>query len=420
MIDSSYQMTMSMDAGKRLRPPEDSVMSLYELVSEYDRRGLLVPEHQREFVWSEKQTKAWVDRVIQSQILRPIGVIVTYQLSDGSPVFLNDGRQRVHASSLYFSQPEKYGHTKEYAAEVLRSCRVSIQHRHYPTHNDALTDFQLINIGTHLNLQEFCAGIFTYMENYQTMWYPLFQELQEIMAFASARISAKTKKNRNTDAKYLRDNYASFYRFLSKEKTTKSYDVRGNQPDYDKIKGKSVVEWWLRDEFEKLGPQEVRHQLGVFRGVIERETSLIEEVWGSVSSKGSGVSPTLFRWLLACSIWKRNNNIPHYRWEDFVKKVLLGSRGKPEVVSKSDPHHRAVPGLNDLGNIKTVCGVIDSDLWETARIKRVSKKSMARPGYDSSHVLPLFQHGEGETVFESAGRNRARGGEPIAEGEIPL
>jgi hypothetical protein len=200
-----------------LEANSDTIRNLYDIVDQF-RRGLLQkPPHQRAFIWPEDKRRDWVDRIRDSR--KPVGVIVTYQVaSDGhSPKLLNDGVQRISATLEYLQNPDKYGDDAETAEAYVRTAIMPVQHRVYDHHEDALVDFQQLNLGTHLTALEFCQGILTYMPRHH-QWAPILEEISEIVSFNSNRIVfERYKQNRARKHRNIRHDLALFHRFASNE-----------------------------------------------------------------------------------------------------------------------------------------------------------------------------------------------------------
>jgi len=391
------------------------VTNLYEIVSQYRRKLLIKPLHQRDQVWDDDKQRHWVDRLRSDKKI--VGCLLTYQLNDGrpSPIFLNDGLQRTLATLKYLDHPELFGDDVETSEAYCRACMMPIQHRHYESHDDALIDFQLVNLGTHLTPYEFNNGILAYMDSH--VWRDLLQKLHDLLAITSERITqSRYKKTRHIQHKYYRHDYGLFYRLMTSDKHVSSYNVAIGTVDIEETRGKRCIEWMLRLEFEKLGLETARSEFNKFEQLVERETALFEDVWRTTLKRGidTGISDTLYRWLLDCAIWKRNNRIPHIKWEKFVELLLNISDGKSQVmVPLEDQKVKSYTlSLSALHYLKGVCEMIGSDFY-SGFVSRNHRPRKLRPGFDNSHFLPVSSNGEGPTFGEPSGRNRARGARPV-------
>lgn len=411
----SYQTQM--DTEIILVRESDKNHSLWDLVSDLDRGVLNIPDHQREFVWPDEKILEWVRR-LRDQSRLPVGVIVTYQLRNGVPsrIYVNDGSQRLRATRAFLAEPEKYGGCdRERAEEILRSIDMPTQHRHYLSQDQALEDFQLLNVGTTLTPLEFCKGILAYMDNYPVLWKPLFEGIHPIIATSSIVLTGKGgASDRQGRHKHQRHNYSLFVRFSSGRADMYDFKkIAAANIDRASVESKTAVEWMLRSLCERKGVDTIRHDLDAFARFIERETAMIEAVWGGVRSKpGLLLTPTLHRWILDCAIWRRNNDIPITAWEGFLTTLLTRTQGNTTVVEMDSPDVSETLGLSQLGKLKKVCEIIGSDFYG-GRVPRKSNSTRKRPGYDNSHMLPFSIHGEGETFVEPASLNRARGAQPV-------
>lgn len=402
-----------------INPETDMVTSLFEIVSQYKRGLILKPLHQRSRVWSDEKDHDWVNRLRSDRKI--VGCLLTYQLIDGrpSPVFLNDGLQRTLATLRYLEESHLFGDDHDTAEAYCRKCMMPVQHRHYESHDDALIDFQLVNLGTHLTPYEFNNGILAYMGGDGPFWQGFFQQLHDLLSNTSSRITAsRYTVTRPTQHKYYRHDYGLLYRLLSDDKDVSSYNVSAASVDIGETRNRKCIEWLLRLKLEELGPNKTQAEFKKFEQLIERETALIEELWYKQLGKeiGTGISDTLYRWLLDCAIWKRNNRIPHAKWEQFARKLLTISDGRSQVITIG-PDQNAQSytlSLSALHYLKGICEMIDSDFYSGRTQRRSRRKSSSiRPGFDDSHYLPFSSAGEGPTFGEPGGRNRARGAQPV-------
>lgn len=426
-MSSSSQMKMQFN--HIMIPEGNEVTNLLELVEQFDRGLIKPPMHQRQpDKWGDRKKQVWIDR-LSGQLYdmdlnirpAPVGVIVTYQLKTGSPIFLNDGHQRLSASREYLKNPTKFGagHAPEVARQILFACKMPWQHRHYDRHDDALVDFQLLNLGTHLTPFEFYKGILTYMEGYDFWAEAMLNELHKIIADNAQKIVDKTNIRPETDHKYKRHNYALFYRYLTKETSTVNYKVgQKNITNYDEVSQKKSIEWLLRQKFENLGKDEIIRHLNIFRGLIERETLLFCNIWYNSLKhpQDSGITFTCYRWLLDCSIWKRNNNQMNDVWENFVFQLLHHNNGDSQVPDPNNPRVKNGLDLGTLGRLKPVCSAIGSAFYTGKRRKRTKNSPIrSKAGADQSHKTIDSD----ETFPEVAGRNRSRGRKNVKEFHLP-
>lgn len=401
-----------------LEPETDAVRSLWDIVDCYQRKTILKPPHQRDRVWDEDKKSAWVERLRSGK--RPVGVIVTYQINDGhqNPTNLNDGYQRVSATLEYLENPEKYGDSPEDAERIVRSCIMPWQHRHYHDDDEALYDFQALNLGTALTAFEFYKGILTYMPGY-SQWEPIISELHGVVPQNEPRVAmARYAVSREEQHKRWRADFAMFHRFIDGSNTIMDYTVTEQRPRQNPEARQQIVEWQLRETLKAMPIADGRDKLSGLQRLVDRETALMESIWyGNLGKNHAiGMSPTLYRWILDVSVWKRNAGINQADWEDFVRRILDVSDGHSQLVCMKDDgrvDRKYTLNLARLTSLKGVCEVIGSNLYSLRPERRTKKIKNLRSGYDESHVLPFSTNGNGETFPEPASRNRSRGARPV-------
>lgn len=407
------------DTAFALEPATNEIESMWSIVESYRRNFYLKPPHQRERVWDQDKVLGWISR-LQNRRSQPVGVIVTYQIDEGkpSPIYINDGFQRISATVEYLDNPSRFGDTPNEAEQITRACKMPRQHRIYATQDEALLDFQQLNLGTALTALEFCRGVLTYMPRYLE-WEVVLKDLHAILPAAESRVSSRRfKLSRENEHKNLRLNFAMLHRFLSGSAELIDYNVSAQQIKPREITGKTVIEWQLRNILVSKDIADVQSALAKLSNLVDRETALMEEIWFGQMKKqrGQGLSPTLYRWLIDVAIWRRNAKIPQAVWEDFVSKVLVTSDGRSQIVHFGE-QSRYTLNLARITTLKGVCRIVGSDMHDYRPTKRKPALINLRDGFDESHMLPFAQYGNGETVAESAGRNRARGSRPIADGQ---
>lgn len=398
----------------------ESITSLFEIANQYKRGLLKKPVHQRDYVWTDDKKRGWISRIMNG--LKPVGIILTYQLLTGDPSkYLNDGFQRLQTTIELLDNPNKYGYSDKDVEFALLSCNMPIQHRHYKSHDEALIDFQQINLGTHLTPYEHCKGILTYMSNWETVDKMFERVFIEMLQNGARVVAQKRDSKREQEHKMRRSNYALVLRFLRNDKVIARNEykfVRVGQVTGADVANKKVIEWKLREFLETKTLDEIKSGIELFISHVERETALIETIWFEKLAKerGSGLSITFYRWLIEASIWRRNNNIPINLWEKFVLEIIKSSNGSGQVYKKDlngNLEYTWTLGLGTIENIYTLAeqsagiNFRDNDIG-----KRKASKTLSKKGYDNSHVLPFSEYGNGETFLEPASINRARGAKP--------
>lgn len=408
-----------LDTTFALEPSTIEIESMWSIVDSFRRGYYQKPPHQRERVWDSDKVSDWVERVTNRR-LQPVGEIVTYQIDNGlpSPIFINDGFQRISATMEFLDNPSKFRRTANEAEQLTRSYKMAREHRIYSDHDEALVDFQHLNLGTALTPLEFCRGVLTYMPRYSE-WQELFTTLHDIVPLNERRISSRRYKASREDAhKMMRSDFAMLHRFLQESPLPVDYKVTAAHVKPREVSNRSVIEWQLRDILDGKSVDEVKSSITKLQSLVDRETALMEEIWFGRMSKprGQGISPTLYRWIIDCAIWRRNAKVPNDVWEDFITRVLESTSGKSQIVNVHD-NSRYTLNLARISTLKAVCNIVGSTIYDYRPAKRKQMLVNLRGGYDESHLLPFSQYGNGETVAESAGRNRARGSRPVADGQ---
>lgn len=396
-------------------PQGDRVRDMWDIVDRFRRQVLLKPPHQRDRVWDKDKNRAWVQRIQGGR--QPIGAIVTYQVVNHgtiSPVFINDGYQRISATVEYLDTPEAFGSTPTQAEMYVRSCEMPVQHRHYTSHDDALVDFQQINMGTQLTPYEFHKGTLSYMPRW-SQYEASIDRLHTIIPMREGRIvdDGGRKREREVLHKHLRNDYGLLLRFLDVELKTIDYPVGSD--DLKPKNAPSAVESKMRRVLESRTPEQIAAAVEKLERLVDRETALLEDLWYGRLGKGKdeGVAIGLYRYIMDAAIAKRHRNVPQGVWESFVLKFLMCSFGRSSVNGPEGEHINLSYGK--FSHLYAICRLINSDLDQHifGVGGRRGNRTKRRPGYDDSHLLPFSQNGNGQTFGEPAGRNRARGAQPV-------
>lgn len=417
------QSRLILNGGTRvvLDEPQDKNMDLYAAIEKYQRGVWVLPEHQREFVWDNAKVQAWIDRLavaVEDRGRKPVGVIVTYQIADGhpSPIFINDGSQRVRATLSALQSPEAFGYNQKTVEEILNAINISVQHRHYRSQDEALEDFQLLNMGTALTPREMCKGILANHPQYKIVWEPLFNRFHEVMRRVGGGFVVEPDINRRVKHKFERHDFSIIVRWLGNplgdHRRVATMELRKELID----KGE-VIETELRRICHTLKPEELRSEIDNLIGHIQRQAALSRTIWEEVRPQiGTAMSATLFRWMVDVSIWVRKTGVPQNEWEEFVRQLLTHTQGTAIAQHPQEMRRRVTLGLGSITKLNSVCEIIGSSLYRN-RPPRQRSRTPKLKGFDESHVRPFSTHGNGPTVVEPASRNRARGASPIKDEE---
>lgn len=393
---------------------------LLTLVDQLTDGRLQIPPHQRTArQWDSRKKSSFIRRIQDGR--QCIGCILTYQIGGRGIVYLNDGLQRLSTAREYLDNPLQYGDSIEKARDRLNCYSMVIQHRHYRNHDEALLDFQEINQGSHLTAFQFARGVLTYMKDYELYWKPFFEDLHLVLTRQPVLLAKQrggtTQESRDA---YKRNDYALFYRFATGEKSLIRYWSGRKKLSASDVEDKSVLEWKLRIWCESTGIDIARKLLKRFEVMVTEETQLIMTLWKKEEHQGKGIATLLYRGLLDIGIWRRNNDLPYDKWEDFVKKVLANSQGSGLLTDPNDRRRRPRFSQDSPNSLKSFCDAVGSDLYLGKGAARKETIPGILPGLDVSHVKPKSIYGDGDVFPEPAGRNRARGAQIVNPDDVVL
>lgn len=394
---------MRMAFVKREEPEIVKLTSLWDLCERWGR-NLHLPEHQRDVVWSDTKRHAFIEDVRNG--IKPEGLFLFYQArcDDDLRVYLNDGSQRLRAIYDYYREPARWGDTKEDMEAALRYCDVPTQHRIYDTHEDAIRVFVRVNYGTPCLPHDFARGIIVSMPDYRAAWEPIFGRLHSVMAAAVADGSSSYRVTNETDRKkYLRDNYGLFYRFLSNDMQLIDYRAGTGKLTPEDVENPSgTIEGRLRECMLRTGATATKEAMDRFARFISDETALIKHLWaqyvGDVNKAAlQGVTPLMFRWLLALSIWVRNNKVDRVRHRAFISSLLSSTDGGSRLNDPNNPRNSPSFGLSKLSHLKRICEIVGSDMYMGAAKRESARSPNNKPGVHGHHPKPFVRYGNGAT-----------------------
>lgn len=418
---------LNLNQPRPLREQGHITSSLWEVVDQFRRGIIQKPPHQRDLIWNDFAKHRWISRLVDP--CPPIGVIVTYQLLNGldRTIYLNDGHQRISTTTAYLEDPLSFGHNEDTAEAIVRACTISLQHRHYENPMKALWDFQGINLGTNLTPLEFYKGLLTYIPNYDLLE-PYINQVHEGVDKLAAKIIVAYVRGsaRDRGHNFQRHDYAMFYRFISERRDAPDYRVATKSIMAAEKTG-NIVEQLLADRLKDMSISEVKSAVTEFLRHIANETATVEQIWFDQLGHrtGDGIVATLYRWIMECSILKRHNGIKNNVWESFMIALLRQSQGRARLIytTNAGRGETCLFGLGSLKQIKMVSTILNVEFYNELQYNKPRRKNaLTRPGYDSSHILPFRDFGDGITITESASKNRARGAKPMeiaAVGNMP-
>lgn len=413
------QLTMHYDS--ILRPQGSRLISLWEIVSEYERGIITSPIHQRGGDWPNDKGKDYITRMRRGDCMP--GDFETYQLPTDDRMRLNDGGNRVRLLQRYKIDPGKHGDDVGKAEQFLRRCVVCINHHIYSTPTQALWDFIYVNMGTGMSPYEQCRGaiLYTHGDNeLSARWFlKVLDDLHIAMRVCATRIVVNPHEGKEAMNKHKRDDLGLWLRFLSADISISNYrSSRGrlrSLSEQDFIEG-TIIEARLQKILKKMTQDEISHSIHLFVDCMERETATLLEMWKKACQDiPLGLRTGAYRWLLSVAIWKRNTQVASPIWCDFLLRFFANTRGSP-TVKDPDPAPGKIDtaiALSDLTRLSKVCDYIGSDLYHKSTEHRKRSSVPIPPGYDRSHILPFATDGNGPTIIEPAAINRSRGARPI-------
>lgn len=395
---------------RTMQPEGNSERSLLDMLKKYEADQIVTPQFQRDGgLWDKNKIIGWINTIIS---LKAIGVIVTYQVGGEGTVYLLDGLQRITATRKFLDSPEFYGFDigEGQASDYCDSFTITVQHRHYQTHEEAMEHFQNINKGTTLTPREFYRGhlaLDRMGKLVDTMVPPIVDRY--FSEFMSTR-----KRGREKSSKLDRDSFALFFQYVTGSKAKSFWNVgksmsSGAQPNPIE---RRIVDY-LREQ--RISEDALRKTVAQFETYISSVASEFRAIINETGQTGKAVSPTTIRCLLHLSLYKKNAGIPHAKYEEFVRKFVLHQKKNSSIISRFE-----VPNKEPI----TVMSLKIDSISEVFRFARAvgvdfdqkrNQTPSAAAGYHQSHVKAFAKHGNGKTFPEPALRNMARGAKDISK-----
>ena len=399
--------------------------TLLHAIQDLEHGRLDLPPHQRDECWLDTRKVEYL--VTLSRDAFPPGNLEYYQLilPDGtlSGRYINDGSQRLRTAKEILYHPERFGITFEDAEYLMANTSYPVTLKLHRSHQEAMQRFQIVNNNLQLTSYQKAIGDLIYCEGdkQREFWQSFVDDLHKMIYEISLQVVDKPYPSKEALTfwpalhRRKRHDLSLFWRYLSKEKALKDYQVGANIPITSPVKGGAqYFEQLLADRLAHIGQQEATQQLKRFRGIIELETALFADC----VDKGNGILYGCYRWLLDVAILRRNYNVPVDPWEQFARKFIHESRGTTNLYYKDievpGKQRRMNISLSRMYSLGAVCTIIDSDLMDYMGRKRRPQHKGKRAGWHSSHELPFSKYGEGVTVLEPGMLNMARGAHPIS------
>lgn len=397
----------------------DQPRSLLEIVRWLDSDQLLIPKFQREFIWDDVKIAGWYDTVITNT---PIGVIVCYQIGGDGPIYLADGFQRLHATmrlieDLHHFVP-KSPFDREQFLRYVSACSMSLQHRHYASHEEALVQFQRLNQGTTATPFEYFKGELSLNKVGELV----LKQAPDIVWNNEKRFLRGPRKSRSDDHKHARDAMALFYQYVTGTDEM-SFDGVASATVSHRHKPieRKLIEF-INDN--SVSYTDMEAHLDRFNRFLDGFCAELSVIIIECGQNGKAMMPTLMRFFMHLYIWRKNTRRSGEMYWQLVRKMIEHIRNYPIMTSRFE-----LPSDNDrdapiivalkLGSLRflgDMCKAFDVPLYETKR--RSKQTNVPASGFHESHVQPFSIHGDGETLLEPGPRNMIRGAKPISDDEL--
>lgn len=386
--------------------PSDHMVELYSCVEKLENKQLQIPEFQRKFVWGKQQIVGWITSIMEQNA---IGVIVTYQLPDGGPLFLADGLQRITATAKFIEHPEKYGYdfgTKQ-AKQHCENFTIPVQHRLYKSHREALRAFQYLNMGTALSPREFHAGL---LRLFGTTGRLADREIIVAVEKTMASYIPMRNQNRKQKQNLERDSLGLFYQYASKSKNKGFW-----APNTTKLHHNGpLIEQLLVDYIAGKTTAELKKEIHQFEKFLHGQLAQLAKY----SESGRAFSPPCLHAIAHACIYRKNAGIPAKKFWSLIEMIFeqwqpqksYSTRMVLPSKNSKDPPFDTTIQVHSVNWLDKSAEHFGFDLYNGRK-----NSGGARPGYEISHKDPVATHGEGPTIIEPAPSNRIRGAKSITE-----
>ena len=388
------------------------------------------PEHQRERAWDEKAIKDYYADLIKFYNEgggQMTGTIQVYNYKGEDVIYVNDGLQRTFFSikqiceSLRFQNKFKkmfdQGKSKDFK-DMMQEIKLEVQRVEYENIEQAISGFVGANKGTITTPFELGKTVFCQeLSEFSSFWQHRLNRIHEIVKKAVLDVGCKKSKaqKRIREHKEKRDNLSIFLKFISKDKTTKSYRVA--EPIY-KDKNSLALESSLTKILKEFDHEEFDKKLDQFENMVENATQFYNQIFEEVVGKRIIPAEVNFRWWLIAKIHLSNLGVPVSRIKDFTEKFLKNNKGRSAFFydDKNGKQNNTNCAMSNISKITHLARLIGFDLQESTPEKR-KKASFIRKGFHASHEKSFSENGENTVRVENALENLARNNKDMTEEE---
>lgn len=383
-------------------------MPITTLIDMMNEGELHKPKFQRDFIWTKEKIQGWINTIISK---KAIGVIVTYEVQNERALnkYIADGLQRLTATKLFIANSSGFGFTysQNEAQKLCKAFFITVQHRHYKDHEEAMKAFQNLNRGTALAPAEFFKGELTLMDLGEEI-YKHIPEIININERVGLVIQGKGRRVRSQIL--LRDCLALFLQYISGYKKMVFWNITSSKMGEVDVVERQLANFIKEQEWSLV---DLDKAIKNFDNYISSEVAVLNQIRNNIGRDRLPFGSTLFRWLLHLSIWRKNNG---KSVDLYIKMVtsLLNILSQTQIDSFSslfaitdENGMQKIFSLHigDLNQLSTICQYLKVPLAE----KQIRKNKSVPKGYHHSHKKPISLFGDGETFLEPAIINIARG-----------
>lgn len=390
-----------------------------------------IPEHQRDRAWDDDSVKDYYKDMIKFYNEGGGQMSGTVQIYNyrGEPdvIYVNDGLQRTYFSLKYIyeslrrKKKLKTIFSNEKSSDfrdMMQEIKIEVQRVEYDNLEGAIEGFVGANKGTLMTPFELGKTIFCQeLPDFSSFWRDRLNKVHGIIESAILKVGCKKsdKPKRTREHKQNRDTLNTFRKFLSGDKTMKSFNVA--TPTY---KGRKTlgVEVSLVEIMKGLDHEEFETKLVQFEKMVENATAFYIQTFDEVVGKMIVPAEVNFRWWLLAKIHMSNLGVPVAKIKDFTEKFLRNNGGRSAFFykDKDGKQNNMNCAMGNLHKFSQFSKIIGFDLDDAIPGRR-KKIPNVRSGFHASHEVSFSEHGDNPVRIENALENLARNNRDMTEDE---
>jgi hypothetical protein len=396
-----------------------------------------VPEHQRERAWDKHAIEDYYRDLIgfyNEGGGQMAGTIQIYNYkNDQNAIYVNDGLQRTFFSLKYiYENLRREKRFKKMFAndrssdfrDMMQEIKIEVQRVEYENIEDAIEGFVGANKGTLTTPFELGKTIFCReLPDFSSFWGPRLNQVHEAIEKGVSDVGCKRGKNpkRTKSHKSKRDNLNIFRKYISGDKTTKSFRVA--EPIYQGKKSLGV-EIQLVEILKTLEHDEFEKKLERFKTMVVNATAFYAQTFEEVVGKRMVPAEVNFRWWLIAKIHMTNMTVPLVKIKDFTEKFLKNNSGRSAFFYKDEngKQNNTNCAMSNISKISHLSNIIGFDLDDAIPGAR-PKSPYVRSGFHASHESSFSENGDNPVRLENALENLSRNNKDMSEEEkarLPL